>query len=185
MYLLPGIAAFIFFIFFDLNKIYWKSKILNLFFAIGTVLLLFSTGYSIGQSDFLALSSDFGTAKILLLICTVFSIVLLIYALFFSLPFQNTYTQASGLPLINKGLYAACRHPGFWPFASFYFFLSLLFSSNSMFWCFITFTVCNFLYIVIQDKFVFPKYIQGYSQYKQVVPFLIPTKTSIHNAFKS
>ena len=184
MYLLSGIIAFIFFIFFDLNKIYFKSKLLNLLFVIGAVLLIFSTAVPIVQSDYQALIYDFKITNVFFLIAAIISGAALIYVLFFALPFENTYVQSSKLPLVNKGVYTSCRHPGFWPFVFFYLFLALLFSSNQLFWCFIVFSICNFLYIVIQDKFIFPKYIEGYLQYKKTVPFLIPTKESIKNAFK-
>ena len=183
MYLLPGVIGFIFFIFFDLNKIYWKSKLLNLFFVIGSVLLIFSTGYSIWQSDFHALLAHFGFRQFLLLTCLILSGALLIYALFFALPFDDTYVQSDALPLVNKGLYGTCRHPGFWMFVLFYLFLALLFHSRPLFYCFIIYNVCNFIYIVIQDRFIFPEYIEGYTEYKKTVPFLVPTKESIRNAF--
>ena len=182
MYLLPGIIAFIFFILFDLNKIYFKIEFFNLFFIIGAIFLVFSTSFSIYKS--ISFFGTFTVIKILLVICAVLSLVALIYALFFALPFKTTYSKSDDLPLVCKGIYAACRHPGFWPFALFYFFLTLLFSGKSLLWCFIIYTACNFIYIVIQDKFIFPKYINGYSQYKKIVPFLIPNKNSILKALK-
>ena len=184
MYLLPGIIGFICFIFFDLNKIYWKSKLLNLFFIIGSILLIFSTGYSIWLSDWHGLISHFGILQIILLLCLILAGSMLIYVLFFALPFNNTYIQSDDLPLVDKGWYGTCRHPGFWMFALFYLFLAWLLSSNSLFCCFILYSTCNFIYIVIQDKYIFPQYIEGYSQYKKKVPFLIPTRNSIRNAFK-
>lgn len=184
MYLLPGVIGFIFFIFFDLNKIYWKSKVLNLFFVLGSVLLAFSTGYCIWQSDPFSLFSAFGFRELLLLLCLIFSGVFLVYALFFALPFDDTYVQSEDLPLVSKGLYGACRHPGFWPFALVYFFLAWLFESKALFCCFILYSFCNYLYIVIQDRFIFPKYIRGYDEYKRTIPFLIPTRDSLRNAFK-
>ena len=183
MCLLPGVIGFIFFIFFDLNKIYWKTKLLNLFFVLGSLLLFFSTGYCIWQSNFQMLFSHFGLRSILLLLGVILSGALLIYALFFALPFDDTYIQSEELPLVNKGLYGTCRHPGFWMFALFYLVLALFLSNRLVFICFVVYSICNFLYIVIQDKYIFPKYIHGYDEYKQNVPFLIPTRESIRNAY--
>lgn len=183
MYLLPGVIGFIFFIFFDLNKIYWKSKFLNLFFVLGSALLAFSTGYSIWESDFQAVLSHFGFRHLFLLACLILSVALLIYTLFFALPFNDTYVQSDDLPLINKGVYGTCRHPGFWPFACVYFFLAWLFLSKPLWYCFLLYSTCNFLYIVIQDRFIFPRYIKGYNEYKKTVPFIIPNRNSIRNAF--
>ena len=183
MYLLPGVIGFIFFIFFDLNKIYWKAKLLNLFFILGSILLLFSTGYCIFQSDLHAFISSFEFRDLLLLLCLILSGAFLIYALFFALPFDDTYVQSDDLPLVSSGLYGTCRHPGFWPFAFVYFFLAWLLSSRLLGHCFVVYSACNFFYIVIQDRYIFPQYIKGYDEYKQKVPFLIPTKESIHTAF--
>lgn len=183
MYLFPGIIGFLFFILFDLNKIYWKNKFMNLFFILGSVLLLFSTLYSILQSDFTMFVSDFNYWKLIISICLLLSGAGLIYALFFALPFESTYVESDELPLVNKGLYGTCRHPGFWMFVLFYGFLALLFSNIHLFYCFLIYNTCNFLYIVIQDVYIFPRYIRGYLDYKKAVPFLIPTKDSVRNAF--
>lgn len=183
MYLLPGIAGFAFFILFDLNKIYWKFRILNLSFILGSVLLAFSTVYSVLQSDFSVLMEHFGIWQFFKLICLILSGAALIYTLFFALPFDSTYVQSSDLPLVNKGVYGACRHPGFWMLALFYLFLALFFSNIQLIYCFLIYNICNFLYIVLQDVFIFPQYINGYNEYKKAVPFLVPTGTSIRNAF--
>ena len=39
--------------------------------------------------------------------------------------------------------------------------------------------VLNFLYIVMQDMYFFPKYIEGYEEYKKRVGFLIPKTRKI------
>ena len=51
MMLLPGIAAFVLFILFDLNKIRWQKQFLNLFFPLGGLLLAGSTLLCILASD--------------------------------------------------------------------------------------------------------------------------------------
>ena len=183
MYLLPGVIGFGLFIIFDLNKIYWKNQLLNLFFVIGSILLAFSTIYSVIQSDVLSLMKHFGGKEVLALIALILSAIALVYALFFALPFSDTYVQSDELPLVNKGLYGTCRHPGFWMFLLFYFFLALLFSSVPLAYCFALYNTCNFVYIVIQDIFIFPQYIRGYNDYKKTVPFLVPTRASIRSAF--
>ena len=74
-------------------------------------------------------------------------------------------------------------HPGFWMFVLFYGFLALLFSNIQLFYCFLVYNTCNFLYIVLQDVYIFPRYIRGYLEYKKAVPFILPTLDSIRNAF--
>lgn len=183
MYLLPGIIGFIFFILFDLNKIYWKSRIINLFFILGSILLGISTAYSILQSGPCTLFSQFGAKQLLLIVALLISGAALVYALFFALPFDDTYVQSNTLPLVNKGIYGACRHPGFWMLLLVYLFIAFLFPCTATWQCFLTYNICNFLYIIIQDVYIFPQYITGYNEYKKSVPFLLPTRQSIKNAF--
>lgn len=183
MYLVPGIIGFIFFILFDLNKIYWKSRIWNLSFVLGSIFLAFSTLYSVFQSDLSALIAHFGILHLLKLVCLILSGAALVYALFFALPFENTYVESEELPLVSKGLYGTCRHPGFWMFVLFYMFLAAFFGSIQLVYCFGVYNFCNFVYIVLQDTYIFPKYIKGYNEYKKVVPFLVPTRKSIQKAF--
>ena len=45
------------------------------------------------------------------------------------------------------------------------------------------YNTCNFLYVYLQDRYIFPRYIRGYDDYKRSVPFLIPTRASLKKAF--
>ena len=183
IYIIPGIAGFIACCLFDINKIRWNVRFLNLFFVIGSLLLIFSTILCILQGDFTAIVSDFGFDRLLILAGLILSALAEIYALFFALPFESTYMESDEIPVVSKGWYAACRHPGFWSLAFVYLFLWLFFSNIELLYAFIVYTLCNFLYIYIQDSYIFPKYIQGYDEYKKKVPFLFPTKDSLHCAF--
>ena len=183
MYILLGVAGFAACCLFDINKIRWNKKFLNLFFVLGSFLLIFSTILCIMQSDFSMIFQNFGFYRIAMLIGLLLSCAAEIYALFFALPFEDTYMESTDVPVISKGWYAACRHPGFWPLAFVYLFLWLLFSNIWLLYAFVIFTLCNFLYIYIQDAYIFPRYIRGYDEYKNKVPFLIPTKESIRCAF--
>ena len=183
MYILLGVAGFVACCLFDINKIRWNKKFLNLFFVLGSFLLIFSTILCIMQSDFSMIFQNFGFYRIAMLIGLLLSCAAEIYALFFALPFEDTYMESTDVPVISKGWYAACRHPGFWPLAFVYLFLWLLFSNIWLLYAFVIFTLCNFLYIYIQDAYIFPRYIRGYDEYKNKVPFLIPTKESIRCAF--
>jgi len=75
---------------------------------------------------------------------------------------------------MDQGVYGLCRHPGFWMFALCYLFLALFFFDIRLLYCCVVYSICNFLYILLQDVYIFPKYIRGYSEYKKRVPFLIP-----------
>ena len=67
----------------------------------------------------------------------------------------------------------------------FYFFLWLFFTGPQMFRAFVLYPTCNLLYIYVQDRYIFPRYIRGYDDYKQTVPFVLPTRDSIRSAFSS
>lgn len=183
MYLFLGAAGFAACCLFDLNKIYWNKKFLNLFFILGSFLLIFSTIQGTLLGDLSIVFQNFGIYRIAMLIGLLLSVGAEIYALFFALPFEDTYMESTDVPVISKGWYAACRHPGFWSLAFVYLFLWLFFSNSWLLYALITYTICNFIYIYIQDTYIFPRYIRGYDEYKIKVPFLIPTKESFKCAF--
>lgn len=183
MYLLPGVVGFLAFILFDINKIRWHAKPLNLLFAFGILLLLGSTALCVPNLS--EVGSRFDVRRIAGLAGLLASGLGVVYALFFALPFDKTYTEGGDLPLVSQGLYGMCRHPAFWPFASLYFFLWLFFTGRRMFLAAILYTVCNFIYICVQDRYIFPQYIRGYSNYKKTVPFLLPTRESVKRAFST
>ena len=181
--LLLGAAGFLFCCLFDINKIRWNVRFLNLFFVLGSFMLIFSTIACIFKGDFSVVCSDFGLYRFLMLLGLILSVIAEIYALFFALPFNDTYMESEKVSVVNRGWYRACRHPGFWSLAFVYLFLWLFFSNIWLFYAFIVYTACNYIYIVIQDIYIFPKYIHGYDDYKKTVPFLLPTKDSICHAF--
>ena len=96
---------------YDHNSIRLKKSFLHPFFSIGCFLIAVSTGLVIrscwprrGSSFFI--SAVFLTAAILFL-------GLLIYTLFFALPFDETYVKENHERLAyTEGVYALCRHPG-------------------------------------------------------------------------
>ena len=183
IYVIPGILGFLACCLFDINKIRWNIRFLNLFFVIGSLLLIGSSILCILQADFKLLFSDFRLYHLLMLAGLLLSIAGEIYALFFALPFESTYMESEKVPVISKGWYAACRHPGFWTLTLVYLFLWLLLSNIELFYALITYTLSNFLYIYVQDRYIFPEYIQGYDEYKKKVPFLIPNRACIQKAF--
>jgi hypothetical protein len=92
---------------------------------------------------------------------------------------KNVYSGENKLQVCSKGVYALCRHPGGWCFLFLYLFLWLYAPSVQMLTAAIVFPGLNFLYIWVQDCYLFPKYIEGYDSYKQLVPFLFPTGHSL------
>ena len=121
--LLPGVLGFVAFGLFDINKIRWQRRELNLLFAVGSLLLAASTLLSIPQPSHWAIFHGFGGTAAL--VGLILSGAALVYVLFFALPFSSTYTESEELPLVDRGAYGLCRHPSFWLFVVFYFFLWL------------------------------------------------------------
>ena len=60
IYVIPGILGFMACCLFDINKIRWNIRFLNLFFVIGSVLLIGSSILCILQADFSSIFSNFG-----------------------------------------------------------------------------------------------------------------------------
>lgn len=82
-----------------------------------------------------------------------------------------------GLPqgkAVRTGSYGLCRHPGFWCLSLLVLFLSLRggFTSNLLLAS--TLVGLDFLLILVQDLYSFPKVFADYEAYKKQVPFLLP-----------
>lgn len=97
-----------------------------------------------------------------------------IYLLFFALP-KDSYTDPERRRTVcDRGAYALCRHPGFWSLAGMYLFLYLALPSRPMLTLAALITICNLIYIVFQDVYIFEKTFSDYAAYKKRVPFLLP-----------
>jgi len=138
LYIFIGCIGFVLFIIYDLNQIHGHKKQLRALFAIGFVLIIFAT--------IMIIIGHVGTFPFPFYLRLIFGILaainlwLLIYSLFFALPFKNTYISANNRNVCDRGMYALCRHPGWLWFALFYCFLWLCLGSMLMFWAFICFT---------------------------------------------
>lgn len=113
---------------------------------------------------------------LIIIITTIFSLVfliLMIYTLFFAIPFNETYIEDSKKrKAYTEGVYSICRHPVMLWFTGLY--LSLWgFTNNSNAGIFyISMIIGNLLYIVYQDVYIFPKTFTNYKTYKETTPFL-------------
>ena len=89
------------------------------FFLLGFVFLAFSTIRIAGLQA--AACTSWTLHAVAFLGCALCFLLLLIYALFFALPFQETYVvQNVGNKVCAQGMYALCRHPGVLWFTGFY-----------------------------------------------------------------
>ncbi|HAG08904.1 MAG TPA: hypothetical protein DCW46_01570 [Desulfotomaculum sp.] len=173
-----GCFAFALLFIFDLNKLFYYNKSFTFCFPIGVALLCFSTiGIIFGSYPQwnVPLSSRFlfGTLSAI-------SLLLVVYTLFFALPFRKTYCELKNTnTVIDTGMYALCRHPGVIWFFFFYLFLWLASGKTMMMLAGIVWTVMDIIHAYIQDRWIFPKTLNDYEQYKDKAPFLIPNLNSI------
>lgn len=116
------------------------------------------------------------------------SLFLLVYSVFFAVkPRQEAQLAcpADKRPLICHGMYAMCRHPGVLCLGAFYGFLCLAWQNLPWLLAFLLFTLGDILYVFYQDRYIFPDTIDRYREYQKTTPFLIPTVSSVKEAFTS
>lgn len=177
-YIFLGFLAYLFFVVYDINSIIFKHKLLYSFFFVGIFLIIVAiVGIVITSLDMIQIDiiriGIFG-------VFTVIFFFLLIYTLFFALPFKNTYIEAEGSPKVcQSGVYALCRHPGVLWFIGFFVFLGLTLQIPLLLTAAVVFSLLNILYVIFQDKWTFIRIFENYDEYKKTTPFLIPNKKSI------
>jgi len=182
-YVVIGGLSFMLFCIYDINSILWKNKFLQFFFLLGFMGIGFSTMHLIWSLREI-ISSNIGHKYGWLAMGFVF-MTLLIHSLFFALPFEKTYVNQAPKKVYTEGVYALCRHPGVLWFLGLYLSLYLLIERPLMLITAITFSFFNFLYIVLQDLWTFPKTFDDYEGYKQKTPFLIPNLASIQRCLST
>lgn len=171
-----GALGFILLFIYDINQLYIKNKLLSYLFFVGFTLISFATiGVLFYKSSFLLPLF----LRAFLLILAVIFLSLMIYSLFFSIPFKKTYCEQNKFSLYTKGFYALCRHPAVLCFILFYLFLWLSTGVFPVFVAFIVFSIFNILYSLFQDIFIFPKTFDGYRAYKKSTPFIMPNIKTI------
>lgn len=173
-----GTLGFLMYFIYDINSIIWKSSILQRFFATGSIFVTGSVVWAVGS----ALND--GMMKlpvtVVLGVGALVFLILLIYTLFFALPFEETYLEESRERLAyTEGIYSLCRHPGVLWFAGVYLCLWGVSGELSQGIYFISMIFWNYLYIIFQDLWTFPKTFTNYDEYKKRTPFLIPNGRSI------
>ena len=170
--LLIGTLAYGFFLYYDILNLR-ASRVAKWFFVTGGLLLASSTILIVTDS----FDSDFSQSFIRIafgIIGAVCSLVALIYLLFFALPAKKTYIDGGKRCIVESGAYALCRHPGIWPFSTFYLFLYVILGTWISFAAWVLLTALNIAYSAAQDRWILPKVLNDYANYNKKVPFLIP-----------
>jgi len=178
-----GLLAFIFFGIYDINQVLWKKSWLNGGFFIGFLGLVISTTLLLVSSK---IFSEGTILQVVMLIVSGGFFLLLLYTLFSALPFSATYVakeEESPKKVWDRGMYGLCRHPGFLWFTAAYITLAIGIQNTTAAFSVAVFIICNFLYVLLQDRWTFPHMFEGYENYKKKVPFLIPTAGSIKASF--
>lgn len=183
-----GGLAFLLFIIYDLEQAGVLDKrfhsVVRLFFLLGFLLLAFSTMHIAGLQA--AVYTSWTFCAVFFLGCALCFLLLLVYTLFFALPFQETYVvQDVGHKVCAQGMYALCRHPGVLWFTGFYLSLWFALSGFQLLCLALWYSCLNLCYVVFQDSYTFPKIFFDYAHYKQQVPFLIPNRKSVRQCLST
>ena len=179
--LVLGIAGFGLYLLYDINSFSGKNKLLSMGFFAGCALIAAATVSLLLDSFRSGFVS--GAADWALMILGAAMFALLIYCLFFALPFEETYVSPEeGRKVYDGGAYALCRHPGVLCFFAMYLFAGLAALPGRLLSAGMVFSVLNVLYALLQDRVTFPKTFSDYGEYRKRVPFLIPNKESVLRA---
>lgn len=179
-----GAIAYLLFFVYDINSIIMKNKLLNCCFFSGIFLQTAATAGIIASSAEQIRLNIIRTSICGLLAAGFFA--LLIYTLFFALPFKDTYIENGAAPKVYRnGVYALCRHPGVLWFIGMYLFMGLTLQLPMFYIASAIFSCLNLIYVIFQDCWTFMRTFADYKQYKQETPFLLPRISSIQKCFKT
>lgn len=176
-----GVVAFFLFAIYDINSVKQKFKWMKSAFFIGALLLAAATGILMVRNW-----ERSGAGQWAAIVLAAVFLGLLIYTLFFAIPFSETYVKKDGNPQVcSEGMYALCRHPGVLWFIGLYICLAAAVPEPSVICAGIIFCVCNIVYVIVQDVWTFPNCFADYRSYKKKVPFLIPTGKSMSECIRT
>ena len=176
-YCLIAVVVFLLYIIYDINSMTINNCILNKLFIAASLLFLIVNIILIGN---LITSVSFTFFKLVFIVFSIGFFALMIYTLFFSLPFDETYIEDDkSRKVVRKGMYGLSRHMGVFWFIMMYICLAVVLESRT-FTCFaVVSCVMNLIYIIFQDNYSFIRLFDDYEDYKREVPFLIPSFKSI------
>ena len=190
IYEITGIAAFAAFGLYDVNSVIWKNRIADKLFFAGSAAMTIScviAVYDAASAGKSLLDIPAGI-KAAAFIAGIMSVMLLVYTLFFAIPFRDTYVDSNGTEkrfVCRTGMYALCRHPGVLWFTAAGICMCIIFTTRGMLIFTCTVCVLNMLYIVLQDKWTFIHTFSDYDDYRRETPFLIPHISGIVKCFRT
>lgn len=175
MFQIAAAVSFLLFLVGDLNDAFWHRRFLKPAFFTGAALLTAATLAAVVKAP-----PAFRPGRIPFLAGAVLFGVLLVWALFFSFPPKQAYMEQSRERRVyDGGMYALCRHPGILWLCLLYGCLipGAGFPPFSAFFC----CLLDLLLGWAEDRWIFPRLFTDYDDYKQRVPFLIPTAASLRD----
>ncbi|GAB6106481.1 hypothetical protein [Fusibacter bizertensis] len=180
VYLSIGVIGFILYYLYDVNSIIWKVQYLHSAFILGTLLQMVAT------LGLLIQSASYFNFNLLWIITGCYNLAMLIYSLFFALPFEETYIKENNeRKVYRKGVYSLCRHPGVLFYMGTYLSIALLYKTFIVSLTVAIWISLNLFYIVVQDYWTFPHTFSDYRSYKLETPFLVPSRKSLRKCIKS
>jgi len=173
--IITTIASWVLLFLFEVLKVNAKKtgkQDKNPFFVIGTALLIIAWFY--------ILATNFNTGEILGISAktrgiaggalTIIFIGFYVYAVCASFPKGTLNSNEKG-SAVSTGVYAYCRHPGFYAFWAVAIGSTLCVGSKAALAIGFGNAAVNTVYIILQDIYFFPSYIEGYDEYKKNVSF--------------
>lgn len=179
-----GTIGFLCYFLYDLNSIKDNRPLLRKFFGVGTAFVAAATAgiFWEGRECLVWSSLNVWIGGIV----GVLMLALLVYTLFFALPFQKTYVEESQKRLAyTEGVYALCRHPGVLWYAGFYLSAAGMIGTYQALSDGVFLILWNVAYIILQDIKVFPETFTNYKEYQMLTPFLIPSGKSIRRCVET
>jgi len=112
--------------------------------------------------------------------------LLLIYSLFIEIPLVAASGAGSAPPVISRGTYALCRHPGVLWLAGFLVGAFLTTGSRILLIAIPVWVGLDAVYVVLQERLYFPRLFGGaYADYQRAVPMLLPTPRSLRECART
>lgn len=181
------LCCFLVLVLFDINDVLWKKKIGRVLFFAGMGGILIISIRTVVRAV-LAMELQLVRFCIFTGMAVVF-LILLIYTLFFAIPAEEAYSETTVKQAERKactsGMYALSRHPGvIWMTLLYASVLGALPTKETAL-LFLSTTICNIGYVVMQDLWTFPQLFCNYMQYKKMTPFLLPTGKSIKKCIRT
>ncbi|MGB9920308.1 MAG: methyltransferase [Moorellales bacterium] len=102
----------------------------------------------------------------------------LVYVVILYRPVRRTYRGNEAPLLSDEGPYALCRHPGLWGYLLLLAGLNLVRPSLPMVLAGLVWTLADLAYIVLQDRYFFPRLFADYPTYSGYTPMLLPNRRS-------